>query len=218
MPGETSSASGERVVKRRMPAAQRRALILDCARETFLEAGESSAVSLRTIAQRSGIDEALIYRHFGTKERLYVEAISDPVTAVIAEFASNVRSAGLESQPADRVRREWDLTHQFFVRLLTLPPKITRAMGMLLFGNPIQARAFYADVLAPALTALEDLVEAEKGNWEHAPFSSAIAVRMTLASGFWLVSEYEIASEVVDIDAVAAELTDRLIYGMAARV
>ena len=205
-------------MRRRMPAAERRELILECARETFLEAGESSAVSLRTIAQRSGIDEALIYRHFGTKERLYVEAISDPVTAVITEFARNVRAAGLENLPADRVRREWDLTREFFVGVLTLPSDITRAMGMLLFGNPTQAQAFYAEALAPALAALEELVDGEKGNWEHAPFSSAIAVRMSLASGFWLVTEYEIAGEALDVDAVAAELTDRLIYGMARRV
>jgi AcrR family transcriptional regulator len=49
--------------RKRVPAAERRARILEVARSTFLQRGEGiNGVSMRLIAERGGIDEALIYR------------------------------------------------------------------------------------------------------------------------------------------------------------
>ena len=38
---------------------------------------------MRAIAARGGIDEALIYRHFGSKESLYAEVVTAEVGAVV---------------------------------------------------------------------------------------------------------------------------------------
>jgi AcrR family transcriptional regulator len=58
-----------------MPASRCRQLILNEARTAFLEAGEGiNGVSARAIAQRCGVDQALIFRHFGKPNSLSPEA------------------------------------------------------------------------------------------------------------------------------------------------
>lgn len=60
----------ERVTMRSSPDLLRAA-----AKELFLAKG-FAAVSVREIAARAGVDPALIVRHFGSKERLFLETVS----------------------------------------------------------------------------------------------------------------------------------------------
>lgn len=200
-----------------MSGAHRRLQILEQARELFLEAGESSAVSLRQVAHHCGIDEALIYRHFGTKDQLYMEAVSLPVQQVIEDF---VLQAGqwLELHPEQSdPDTAWNLLHAFVRGLLSLPTGVVRSMGILLFGPQEQAKAFYDDVLGPALTSFEAAVGSGMSRWTGDAFSVETVIRMTFASGFWMVAEYAVAERELDVDAVAREITERLIYGLTGR-
>ena len=56
--------------RRRMPAAQRREVILVAAEETFARSGYHGA-SLDDIAQAAGVSKALIYEHFDSKRELH---------------------------------------------------------------------------------------------------------------------------------------------------
>ena len=56
--------------RRRMPAAQRREVILVAAEETFARSGYHGA-SLDDIAQAAGVSKALIYEHFESKRELH---------------------------------------------------------------------------------------------------------------------------------------------------
>jgi len=57
-----------------LPAEQTRAAILDAAETVFAEAGFAGA-SMRSIAQRAGVNQPLIHYHFESKDRLYAEVI-----------------------------------------------------------------------------------------------------------------------------------------------
>ncbi|MFB6893318.1 TetR family transcriptional regulator [Kitasatospora sp. NPDC056327] len=59
----------------RRSAALTRQAIHDAARELFNRDG-FGAVGIRAVAARAGVDAALVIRHFGSKERLFVEAMS----------------------------------------------------------------------------------------------------------------------------------------------
>jgi AcrR family transcriptional regulator len=64
-----------RDVLARLPAHDRRAQILDAAFEVFAEKG-FHGTRTRELAQRAGVSEALVFRHFPTKEAL-IRAILD---------------------------------------------------------------------------------------------------------------------------------------------
>src|SRR3954470_3077565 len=76
--------------RRRMPAAQRREVILAAAEETFGRCGYHGA-SLDDVARAAGVSKALIYEHFSSKRELHVSlldvhaaAIFDRVEAAVA--------------------------------------------------------------------------------------------------------------------------------------
>lgn len=209
-------AKPEKQPRKRIPASERRQLILEEARAAFLEAGGGvAAVSARTIAKRCGIDEALIYRHFGTKEELYFEAVLAPVEVVFHELAAGVERVSTVEVPADQVQREWNLTYDLVLGLCSVPGDVLRAFGMLLFGERATAAKFYGSTLGPALRRLESLVEGELPNWPHRDISPPVSVRATVATCFWIVVESDLAGQEVDRESTARYLTDLLIYGMS---
>jgi AcrR family transcriptional regulator len=64
-PGRTGRRPGNR---------RTRQVILDAAREVFGESGYDGA-TVRQVAARAGVDPALLYHYFGSKQRLFVAAI-----------------------------------------------------------------------------------------------------------------------------------------------
>src|SRR5437868_6455089 len=61
---------------RRSPATIR-SLVLQAARELFAEQGYAQ-VSTREVARRAGVTQAQVFRHFGSKATLFVEAAYRP--------------------------------------------------------------------------------------------------------------------------------------------
>lgn len=74
---------GGRTPRTRDAAATRRAL-LEAARELFAAVGYD-ATTVRAVADRAGVNQALLFRHFGNKEGLFAEAISGDAMAVLED-------------------------------------------------------------------------------------------------------------------------------------
>lgn len=68
-------------------AASGRRRLLSAARSLFGERG-FEATSVREIAERAGVTKLMVYRHFGSKSRLFQEATMDPIKTFIAEFTA----------------------------------------------------------------------------------------------------------------------------------
>lgn len=68
-------------------SATGRRRLLAAARELFGEKG-FEATSVREIADRAGVTKLMIYRHFGSKSRLFQEATMDPIKVFITEFTA----------------------------------------------------------------------------------------------------------------------------------
>lgn len=74
----------------------RRAAILDAAREQFAEKGYVGA-SVRGIARQADVDPALVHHYFGTKEQVFVEAMAlpfDPAEMLPAALAGDPSGLG----------------------------------------------------------------------------------------------------------------------------
>src|SRR5688572_20883878 len=67
----------------RLPAEQRREIILEAARKVFLETGFAGART-RRIAEEAGITEAFLYRHFASKTEIYEVAVLQPLEELLA--------------------------------------------------------------------------------------------------------------------------------------
>lgn len=72
----------------RRPSAVVRALLLESARRLFATKGYAGA-STREIATAAGVNEALIFRHFGNKVGLFRAAVADPFRELIDEFVDH---------------------------------------------------------------------------------------------------------------------------------
>ncbi|MCB2223601.1 MAG: TetR family transcriptional regulator [Actinobacteria bacterium] len=83
------------------PGETRRA-ILDAARDEFAASAYDGA-TIRAIAERAGVDPALVHHHFGTKEELFVAA--HDVEAIPASVAAAM-AAG-RGTPGERLARAY---------------------------------------------------------------------------------------------------------------
>ncbi len=81
-PTGTPDADGERA-RKRLPAPQRRAAIIKAARAVFVARGDVGSATIRDIAKKARINEAVIYQHFASKEDLFEAAIVEPLEEAV---------------------------------------------------------------------------------------------------------------------------------------
>ncbi|MEO1007197.1 MAG: TetR/AcrR family transcriptional regulator [Planctomycetota bacterium] len=83
----------------RLPAAQRRAQLLDTAAELFATRGYAKATTSE-LARAAGVTEPIIYRHFGSKRELFVALIQRTSEETIAFWEQQLAST---DTPAERL-------------------------------------------------------------------------------------------------------------------
>lgn len=170
----TASASGRgKTPTGRVEVA---AAILEAATDLFAERGPA-ATSIRDIAARSNVNHGLVFRHFGTKERL--------VGAVLDHLGDNLSALLAAEMPADVLDRALDRQMRVMARTVLdgypagqLQQRFPNIAALLdsvlpLHDNETQARLAVANALAlqfgwrlfaPILRSaagLEELTDAE---------------------------------------------------------
>src|SRR5215470_18462808 len=94
-------ATARRRQGRRRDAAATREALLAAGRTLFAERGYDG-VPVATIAQRAGVNKAMINYHFGGKRKLYRTIVSD----TFAEIVAHVERLAESSRPAPEVLRQ----------------------------------------------------------------------------------------------------------------
>lgn len=69
----------------RPPDAAKRAAILAAAQQLFASHG-FTATSMDAVAQLAGVSKLTAYRHFGSKDKLFAEAVTARCTAMLGQF------------------------------------------------------------------------------------------------------------------------------------
>ncbi|QTI70903.1 TetR/AcrR family transcriptional regulator [Gordonia polyisoprenivorans] len=77
--------------RKRRSSAEVLSLIRDAAYEEFACTGLAGA-SIRSIAERAGVTESMVFRHFSSKAELFQVAAAGPVVRYMYEFASSIAS------------------------------------------------------------------------------------------------------------------------------
>ena len=92
----SSDAAGGGAARRRLPASERRALILDAALRTFASNGYEGA-AMDEIAAAAGISKAVVYDHVSSKRELYthlLDAIRDDLERAVERALEPVGGRG----------------------------------------------------------------------------------------------------------------------------
>ncbi len=85
----------------RLPAAERREQLLDCAAALFSRKGYAGATTAE-LARAAGVTEPIIYRHFSSKRELFVALIARTGERTLQQWQQDLEGA---TDPGDRLRR-----------------------------------------------------------------------------------------------------------------
>ena len=151
--GESKSPPPKASARRRLPAPQRRELILASAAALFAERGYRGA-SVEAIARRAGVTPPVFYEHFASKQQLYRELLERHFAELRQVWGEHFVAGG---PPPERVARSIDAwfayveAHPFAGRVLFRP------------ANDPEIDQIHAEVAAASRTAVMPLFAAEPG-------------------------------------------------------
>jgi AcrR family transcriptional regulator len=155
-----------------------RRLLLEAARELFAERGFKGA-STRDVADRAGVSEVMIFRHFGTKANLFQEAVVEPFTSFMQHYITDYRS-----REHGQISPEEE-GHAFYSGLFTvlraerevlLALMAARQFDKLPQGASAEVEIAFDEVLA----LMEEVVATEAGERGFTDFDLTATVRVML--------------------------------------
>src|SRR6516165_166093 len=163
--------------RRRLTAEARKSSILAAARRAFSETGDMNGTTIKLIAERSGISEGVIYRHFESKDQLFFEAVVEPLRDAVYMLVAAAEVVDRD-QPLTPERQVETLTG-LYRQLVSTLEEVLPLLGLVLFGDPHVAQRFYRESFAVAMDRLGEAwraVEDRYGNRFESPDISARAV------------------------------------------
>ena len=137
----SSTQSSETPRARRLTAEARRKSILQAARRAFTETGDMNGTTIRHIAERGGISEGVIYRHFESKDQLFFEAVVEPLTEAVDKLVAAAEVVDRDEPLTPE--RQVETINGLYRQLIHTLEEILPLLGLVLFGDPKVARRFY---------------------------------------------------------------------------
>ncbi|HEY7106157.1 MAG TPA: helix-turn-helix domain-containing protein [Acidimicrobiia bacterium] len=137
---------------RRLTAEARRKSILKAARRAFSETGDMNGTTIKAIAERGGISEGVIYRHFESKEQLFYEAVVEPLREAVDQLVA--ASAAIDRDEPLTPERQVQTVNGLYRQLVSTLEEVLPLLGLVLFGDPRVARRFYQDHFTVAMDRL----------------------------------------------------------------
>lgn len=194
--------------RKNLTKAQRRDSIVAAARQVFATSGLNARV--REIAERAGINEALIYQHFASKDDLVAAAVVAPLERVMRELDSTVVALPEGSDAAQRAA-----TAAFMRRFLEAFTEAAPLFGLIMFSDAKTGGEFYTQHLVPVIDQAIHNIRANLGSWSHREFDPAITAPAGVGMCFWLAIDAHFRGTTLDIEAATNQLTDVLFDGVA---
>jgi AcrR family transcriptional regulator len=203
-----------RPTRTRLSADQRRAQILDSAREVFLRNG-ASGTRVKDLADAAGVNPALLYQHFDSKEEMFEEAVLRPLTSAFEETALRFPEVKGPEPQGELVR---EATETYIVHLLEAMNTIGALLGVVLFDDVENGRAFFEARLEPMLAGLREVVASYLPAWEHADYDPDVAVMLVFGTAWYYAIENRFSGRPPrDPHETAAQLSAIIFDGLRSR-
>ena len=169
----------------RLKAEDRRELILAAARKVFLRGGFAVART-REIAHAAGITEALIYRHFPSKEQLFHAAVIEPLERWITSHPPVGPAVSVERSSENQFKLLAEAGARFSEELYQVVP----LLGVALFADLEQGGEFYRKKLIPMLeTWAEQVKRSFAPDSAGSQIDSNLLARAAFGMNFFLTAE-----------------------------
>lgn len=195
----------------RLPAAERRQQIIESARQVYITHGLAGA-GTRQLADAAGVNSALIYHYFPTKEALFDAAVIDPLRTMIQELIDiTVRI------PTEDPTTQDESTEAGIAIMLRSVQEILPLLGIVLFSDAERSRAFYIENLAPLLET--DFLEGRSSlsGWETPPIERWMLIAI-FGMCFGLAMDQHFRDVAPDDGELARKLTEFVHAGLTADV
>lgn len=184
----------------RLTGPERREQLIGAARRVFLRHGLVGART-RHIADEAGVNEALLYHHFGSKEEIFELAILEPLQALMVDlFASSTEAVEGAEVREDEVRR----TVLHLVRTMN---EVLPLLGMVLFSDSETGRRFYQEKYYPLLREGYATGTRAMAGWAKHPIDPAVATAVHGVAFVAAMDRWFRGTE-PDEEELAAVLTD----------
>jgi TetR/AcrR family transcriptional regulator len=202
------ASSAQPQVRQRLSAAERRAQIIANAREVFIELGVNGARS-RDIAQRAGITEAYLYRHFHSKHEIFMLAIDRPIDEMITHLRDETRelAARNDVERADVLLRSHELLLECMVEIAPL-------VAAALLSDSGRNDQFYTDHLFPRLRNVLALVIPDITGYPLKAFQLDMFVDAMIGIHLTIALEHLLENKPVDVPTVARQVTTMFAVGV----
>ncbi len=174
---KATTAGADAPRARRLTADARRRSILKAARRAFTETGDMNGTTIKTIAEFGGISEGVIYRHFESKDQLFLEAVVEPLREAVDDLVA--ATAAVDRDQPLTPERQLETMKGLYRQLISTFEEILPLLGLVLFGDPVVAKKFYRKDFAVAMDRLAEAwreVEDRYGFAFESPDISARAV------------------------------------------
>jgi AcrR family transcriptional regulator len=191
----------------RLPGPERRQQIIEVAREVFLASGLAGA-RVRSIADRAGINEALLYHYFSSKEELFEAAVVEPLKETIQKMVELERRMADES-PADRV----DDVNNGLLHLFTTVSELLPLLGMMLFSDQATGKRFYQESFYPVLVQTYEAAEDASPGWLDWPIDPIIPPAV-FGMCFGVALDHRFRGVKTTPEEVTSTLTNLLLFGI----
>jgi AcrR family transcriptional regulator len=192
----------------RLPAEERRQQIIDAARDVFVRYGLAGART-RQIADIVGVNEALLYHYFDSKEEVFEAAVLEPLQKMMSDMFAVARRIPTEPIP-DRVEE----VRLGVLHMARTMKEIVPLLGMVLFSDQEVGKRFYRERLYPLLFETYEVGSGATAGWAQHPLSPSA---MTAVFGMlFAVAMDQCFREVeVDEEQLAQELADLILDGLS---
>lgn len=199
---------------KRLSGRDRRAQILVAARRVFTQSGFAGG-RIKAISEEAGVNEALLYRHFDSKEALFEAAIVEP----LEESVDRVLALGRQAeQSAGSPASFRELVGRLIEEMLTGVMEIAPLLGVVLFGDEQRGAAFYRERFAPGLDRLvAGLTYYQRSHGEQDRYDARLLVELSVGATLLLSLDQRFGRRAGESPAVVAQqLADHLLLITAA--
>lgn len=192
-----------------------RRLLLESARALFAERGYAGT-STREIARAASVSEPMIFRHFGSKSKLFEEAVLAPFNTFVSEYVANwaTEPRGMKSPYAET----YDFYRGVYDVLSANRRLIHEMIGARAVGGPLSGETMSAPQLGRLLEQFEAIILDEIEVRGFRPFDPAVVTRVIFGMVFsiavfgdWMFEGS--TRQRPSVEAFLDEMTRLTIYG-----